>query len=346
MIASAIRNQDSDVDQLEQIEEIDRIDQNRIDRNRIDYSDHNDDHNIGPIADPIIGPITDPIIGPITQLRSGDDAGEEEDSENSGDFPDSSLKNASSTSSLKSKWAAEEVPDEATFKSLIETHLPLVRSIADRMRRRLPNKIEAEDLYSVGVTGLVSAARNFRPSQFGSFSSYATTRIRGAILDELRRMDWLSRATRSKAKRLGSVISRLEQESGGAVNHKVLSKELQMTEDELRELMEEIRPVKFVSLDSPEEMSDSDDQSLHEVIPDDNCAGAFDILERKELIRILSEKIAQLPEVPKKVLAMYYYEGMRLAQIAACFGLTESRICQIHTQAVNQLRNYLSNVLS
>jgi RNA polymerase sigma factor for flagellar operon FliA len=239
-----------------------------------------------------------------------------------------------------------EANTEGVFQHLIENHLPLVRSIVERMRRKLPSKIEADELYSIGVTGLVAAARNYRPSRESSFASYATTRIRGAILDELRRMDWMSRATRSKAKRLGLVISKLEQEQGGSISQGSLCAEMHMTEGELAELMEEVRPVKFVSLDGVDEQSDVEDQSLHEIIPDDSCIAPLDVLERKEVLSLLAQRMEQLPAVPKKVLAMYYYENMRLSEIATCFGLTESRICQIHTQTVGQLRNYLNNLLA
>jgi RNA polymerase sigma factor for flagellar operon FliA len=239
-----------------------------------------------------------------------------------------------------------DATNEGFFQRLIENHLPLVRSIVERMRRKLPSKIETDELYSIGVTGLVAAARNYRPSRESSFASYATTRIRGAILDELRRMDWMSRATRSKAKRLGTAISKLEQEQGGSISQDSLCAEMQMTEDELAELMEEVRPVKFVSLDGVDEHSDLEDQSLHEIIPDDSCIAPLDALDRKEVLSLLAQRMEQLPAVPKKVLAMYYYENMRLSEIAACFGLTESRICQIHTQTVAQLRNYLVNLLA
>ncbi|MBV8900129.1 MAG: FliA/WhiG family RNA polymerase sigma factor [Verrucomicrobia bacterium] len=236
--------------------------------------------------------------------------------------------------------------DERDFQALVEKHLPLVRSIVERMKRKLPQRIETEELFSVGVTGLVAAARNYRASQVGSFSGYASTRIRGAILDELRRMDWMSRGSRSKAKRLGSAISRLEQEQGGTVHQEALCAEMQMSEEELQELMDEMRPLRIVSLDSPDEQGEMDDQSLHEVIADDCSVSAYDMVERKEIIALLAERITQLPEIPKKVLAMYYYENLRLADIAACFGLTESRICQIHTQAVSQLRIYMQGILS
>jgi RNA polymerase sigma factor for flagellar operon FliA len=235
---------------------------------------------------------------------------------------------------------------EGLFQHLIENHLPLVRSIVERMRRKLPSKIETDELYSIGVTGLVAAARNYRASRECSFASYATTRIRGAILDELRRMDWMSRATRSKAKRLGSAISKLEQEQGGSISQDLLCAEMQMTESELADLMEEVRPVKFVSLDGVDEQSDPEDQSLHEIIPDDSCVAPLDALERKEVLSLLAQRMEQLPAVPKKVLAMYYYENMRLSEIATCFRLTESRICQIHTQTIALLRNYLVSCLA
>lgn len=234
---------------------------------------------------------------------------------------------------------------EQEFQALIEDHLSLVRSIVEQMKRKLPQNLEAEELFSVGITGLVAAAHNYRPSELSSFAGYAATRIRGAILDELRRLDWMSRASRSKAKRLGSALSRLEQEQGGTVAPEALCAELQMTEEELQDLQAQMRPVRMVSLDGPEEGDDTE-RSLHDVIADDFSASANEVLERKELVALLAERIAQLPEMPRKVLAMYYYENLRQADIAAYFGLTGSRICQIHTRAIKQLRIYLQGILT
>jgi RNA polymerase sigma factor for flagellar operon FliA len=236
--------------------------------------------------------------------------------------------------------------DDNAFQDLLENHLPLVRSIVERMRRKLPRNVETDDLYSIGVTGLVAAARNYRPSQERIFAAYAAARIRGAILDELRRTDWMTRATRSKAKRLSSAISKLEQEQGGNFNQDSLCAEMQMTEDELTDLMEEVRPVKFVSIDSALDQSEFEDHSMHEIIPDDSCIPALDALERKEILSLIAQRMVELPDMPRKVLAMYYYENMRLSEIAACFGLTESRICQIHTQTIGLLRNYLVSCLA
>src|SRR5215469_4380212 len=189
--------------------------------------------------------------------------------------------------------SATTTEDDTAFQDLLKNHLPLVQSIVGRMRRKLPSNIETEDLWSIGLTGLVAAARNYRPSRKSSFASYATTRIRGAILDELRRMDWMSRTTRSKAKRLGSAISKLEQEQGGSITQDSLCAEMHMTEEELADLMEEVRPVKFVSLDGIDELSDAEDQSLHEIIPDDSCIAPLDVLERKEVLSLLAQQIGR-----------------------------------------------------
>src|SRR5215469_10310727 len=234
--------------------------------------------------------------------------------------------------------------DPHSFEGVLQEHLPQVRAIVERMRKKLPQSVEAEELYSIGVTGLIAAARNYSPSKAGSFASYASTRIRGAILDELRRNDWMSRGKRSKAKRLDLAINKLEQERGGMVCEEDLCTEMKMTAEELAELQDQVREVKFVSFDDAE--LDSENQSLHEVVPDDSCPSAFLVLERKEVLALLAERMTYLPDIQKRVLAMYYYENMKIAEIAACFGVTESRICQIHTQTLRLLRAYMRNILA
>ena len=235
---------------------------------------------------------------------------------------------------------------DSAFQDLLENHLPLVRSIVERMKRKLPSNVEFEDLYSIGVTGLVAAARNYRRSQECTFAAYAAIRISGAILDELRRTDWMSRASRSKARRLSSAISKLEQEQGGSISQDSLCAEMQMTDDELTDLMKEVRRVTFVSMDGTCEESELENQSMHEIIPDDSCNPPLDVLDRKEVLSLLTQRLAELPDTPKKILAMYYYENMRLSEIAACFSLTESRISQIHTKTIGLLRNYLVRLLA
>ena len=121
---------------------------------------------------------------------------------------------------------------------------------------------------------------------------------------------------------------------------------MNLSEEELASLMEEVRPVQLVSLDESATGTNFVDHSLHEIIPDECCISAPDALERKEIISLLVERMAQLPELQKKVLAMYYYENMQLSEIATLFGVTESRICQIRGQAVAVLRKYLTRLLA
>ena len=239
-----------------------------------------------------------------------------------------------------------EPNDERKFQRHLEDHFPLLRSIVYQMRRKLPETIETDDLHSVGLSGLVAAAQRYQPSREKSFAGYAATRIRGAILDELRRRDLMSRSTRAKAKRLGSAICKLQQEQGATYSRDSLCFEMNMSEEELAGLMDEVRPVRLVSFDQADPGPDFADDSLHELIPDDGCISASDALERKEIISLLVERMAQLPELQKKVLTMYYYENMRLSEIAALVGVTESRICQIRGEAVAVLRKYLTKLLA
>jgi RNA polymerase sigma factor for flagellar operon FliA len=239
-----------------------------------------------------------------------------------------------------------EPKDERNFQGLLEDHLPAVRSIVYRMRQKLPDTVETDDLHSIGLSGLVAAAQRYQPSQRNTFAGYAATRIRGAILDELRRQDSLSRSSRAKAKHLELAICKLKQERGANYSREALCQEMNLSEEELADLMEEVSPVRLISLDEVDTQPGFADYSPHETIPDDGCVSAADALERKEIISLLVKRMAQLPELQKKVLAMYYYENMRLSEIAAFFGLTESRVCQIRGQAVAVLRRYLTRLLA
>lgn len=226
-------------------------------------------------------------------------------------------------------------------KELIERYLPLVRNVVDRIKLNLPAHIEAEDLYSVGVTGLIAAVRKYDPEQGSTFAGYAATRIRGAILDELRRMDWCPRRTRARARKIKEAINDLEQRLGRAATEGEICEELDLTPKDYAKWLEESRPVTFIAIDQLNSSEDSDGISLHEILPDENDETGRDKVEKQELMQLLAQRIAELPDIPRKILAMYYFENMRLAEIAAVFGLTESRICQIHSQTILGLRAYL-----
>lgn len=224
---------------------------------------------------------------------------------------------------------------------LVEQHLPLVKTIVDRMRIFLPASLEMEDLYSVGFTGLATAARRFDPGQGVPFAAFATMHVRGAVHDELRRMDWMPRAIRDKAKKYAESVSALEQRLGRAPTEEEIRRELSLGRADYEALLDEIKPASFLPLDGEAYSEDSDNVALHDIIADDTQTTGRDELQRKELVQLMIARLQQLPDMQKKVLAMYYFEEMRLSEIAAVFGVTEGRISQIHTQAVIGLRAFL-----
>ena len=227
-----------------------------------------------------------------------------------------------------------------TETELVERHLPLVRSIVDRCLVRLPAHADTEDLYGAGTTGLIAAAKRFDPSQGCSFSTYATTRIRGAVLDELRRLDVCTRRARAKARQLRRAADELEQNLGRAATDDEIRTRLGLSGKDYARWREQTQPIRIIAIDQPADDA-PDAPSLHEIIADDSVEPAGQRLEHEEQVRLMAEFISALPDMPRKILAMYYHEKMRLAEIAEIFGLTESRICQIHAQTLRQLRAQL-----
>jgi RNA polymerase sigma factor for flagellar operon FliA len=229
-------------------------------------------------------------------------------------------------------------------QDFVEMHLPLVKTVVGRLRITLPATLDMDDLYSVGVTGLMTAAKRFDPTRNTAFPAFATQHIRGAVLDELRRMDYMSRGSRDKAHKLTDAINRVEQRTQQPSTPGDVARELGISEGEYESLLEEVTPVSFLPLDGEAFSENSEDIRLHEIIPDDTQLSANDILEQKELVEMVIARIQELPDMPRKILAMYYFEDLRLSEIAAAFGLTEGRISQIHTQAVLSLRAYVNRI--
>ncbi|HVS53687.1 MAG TPA: FliA/WhiG family RNA polymerase sigma factor [Opitutaceae bacterium] len=235
-------------------------------------------------------------------------------------------------------------PSAVDEKDLIERYLPLVRNVVDRIKLNVPAHVDADDLYSVGITGLIAAVRKFDPEQGSTFASYAAMRIRGAILDELRRMDWCPRRARARSRKLKSAINEVEQKLGRAATDAEVCASLGLSDKEYQKWVEEAKPVTFVAIDQHAEGEEGEGASLHELLADEADVTGRDNLEKAELLQLLTQRIAELPDIPKKILAMYYFENMRLAEIAAVFGLTESRICQIHAQTILGLRAWIQRV--
>ena len=225
-------------------------------------------------------------------------------------------------------------------RELIERYLPLIRNVMDRIKRNLPAHVDVDDLYSVGVTGLISAVRKYKPEQDSTFAAYATMRIRGAVLDELRRLDWCPRRGRAKARKIKKVVNEIEQSTGSPAEEEEIQRRLGLSTKEFNHWMEEVRPVTFVAIDGPAN-DGREGASIHEVIPDENNVLTLDRMEYDETLELVAEKIRQLPDIQRKILAMYYFENLRLQEIADVFGLCESRICQIRAQTILRLRRHL-----
>ncbi len=235
-------------------------------------------------------------------------------------------------------------PGSVAEEELVQEYLPLVKTVVGRLAMTLPPHVDGEDLYSAGLTGLLSAVRQYDPTAGTSFETYARLRIRGSVFDELRRMDWVPRSVHTKARKVQAVMQQLEQKKGAAPTDEEMAKALQIPLEEYHRLLEEIRPATFVCLDAAFSTDTDDNLSQYESLADnrqeDPSNGAF----RREVAQLLVERLEQLPEMQRKVLALYYYEDLRLREIAEVFGLTESRICQIHAQAVLSIKSQLQKL--
>jgi RNA polymerase sigma factor for flagellar operon FliA len=248
-------------------------------------------------------------------------------------------------SAAQASRAYKQQGGDAPERQLVERHLPLVKHTVDRMRIFLPAVLDLDDLYSVGASGLMAAARKFDASQESTFPAFASMHIRGAVYDELRRMDWVPRSARDRARTVQDKLADVEQRLGHPPTEAEACAALGVSAAEYSSLLEEIRPATMMPLDGDASPNEHETLALHEVIADDNQAAASDTLDKKELVTLLVAHIQKLPEIPKKVLALYYFENLRLAEIAAAFGLSEGRISQIHTQAVLTLRGCLQRAL-
>ena len=255
-------------------------------------------------------------------------------------------KKPSVSRNAKRPWpgARQLRPGSPVETELVEKHIPLVRTVVGRLAMTLPPHVDGEDLFSAGLMGLLNAVRNYNPEAGTSFETYARLRIRGAVFDELRRMDWVPRSVHTKARKVQAVMHRIEQDKGRAATEAEMAEALEITVAEYQHWLEEIRPTTFVCLDASF-TSDSDDtpsqyESFADVRQENPMDGAF----RQEVSGLIADRIKKLPDMQQKVLALYYFEDLRLREIAEVFGLTESRICQIHAQAIGSIKNYLQRV--
>ncbi|HTB85530.1 MAG TPA: FliA/WhiG family RNA polymerase sigma factor [Candidatus Sulfotelmatobacter sp.] len=231
--------------------------------------------------------------------------------------------------------------DTEIENELVQKYMPLVSSVMGRLAMTLPEHVSQDDLYSAGLVGLLQALRNFDPACNTSFETYARVRVRGAMLDELRRMDWVPRTIHEKARRLKGVLLELEQKLGRTPTEAQMAKAMKLTAAEYQELLDEIRPAAFVCLDAVSSSDEGEGGALYEIIADAAGDNPMECVSTNELKQVVAERLKDLPDMQRKVLALYYIEDMHLREIAEVFGLTESRICQIHAQAIIGLRAFV-----
>lgn len=229
----------------------------------------------------------------------------------------------------------------ATEEALIQEYLPLVRSVVGRLMMSLPAHASLEDLQSVAVIGLLQAIRNFDPTRGATLKTFASIRIRGAVLDELRRMDWVPRLIRQKARKVQDACGELEQRLGTQPSEQQMADEMGITLEDYRRCLDEIRPATFVCLEAVSDGGTADETTRHENLADESQENPYEGTARSELQALIAKRIRQLPPTQQKVLALFYYEDLNQNEIAAVFGVSPSRISQIHTAAILAMRAFI-----
>jgi RNA polymerase sigma factor for flagellar operon FliA len=236
--------------------------------------------------------------------------------------------------------------DAAARERLVVAYSPMVKFVAGRLGAGLPSHVEDADLISYGLMGLIGAIERFDLERGIKFETFAMTRIRGAIIDELRSLDWVPRSVRSRAREIEAAQSALEHELQRAPSEAELAAKLGIDEDELRSSLLEIANSSVYALDELWTISDSsgDQVSLLDTISDPGAEDPQESLASSEVKDRLTEAVASLPEREQLVVALYYYESLTLREIGEVLGVTESRVSQLHTKAVMRLKSALQGV--
>ncbi len=235
------------------------------------------------------------------------------------------------------KTASESKAEER--ERLILEHLPQVRLIARRIHERLPDSVSLDDLISTGIVGLISAIDNFDASHKVKLKTYAEYKIRGAILDSLRGLDWAPRKQRKKAKQIEAAITVLEQRLQRTPSEEEIAAELGIELDEYHSWLVDVRGVNLGSLEAT--ANEEDGRELLQFISDTEENWPSRLVERSELERVLAEAIEKMPYVERTILSLYYYEELTLREVAKIVKLHESRVSQLKSQAILRLRSYI-----
>jgi RNA polymerase sigma factor for flagellar operon FliA len=238
----------------------------------------------------------------------------------------------------------KETGDKHLRDRLVVVYAPLVRLVALKVATGLPNTIEHADLMGYGAFGLIDAIEKFDLERNLKFATYAVTRIRGSIFDELRAIDWVPRSVRAKSKDIEQATSDLLEKLRRNPTGQEIADALEIDHSELQRDIAKIFSLRTAALDEPVIGGDNHRTTLGDTIAD-HRASAHDIVDQYETRRILAEAINRLTNREKTVMTLYYYEELTLAEIGGVLGVTESRVCQIHSNAAKQLREILGSVV-
>jgi RNA polymerase sigma factor for flagellar operon FliA len=234
--------------------------------------------------------------------------------------------------------------DPSIRDTFIRQYAPLVKYVAGKIAASMPSAVEFDDLVGFGVFGLLDAIDKFDPEKNVKFKTYAVTRIRGAVFDELRSIDWVPRSVRQKTKEIEEAVVGLEAKLGRPATDPEIADALGLTEDELLKTMLKISGTSVLSLNDVWYSGDDADKiSIGESIESPVSLNPDSSVEREEVKRVIAAAINELPDKEKKVLVLYYYEDLTLKEIGQVLEVTESRVSQLHTKAILRLRAKLTN---
>ncbi len=238
---------------------------------------------------------------------------------------------------LKKAYKKQEVDER---EKIIEEFLPIIKHLAYKVSRGFDDDGITEDLISSGVLGLLEAMEKFDPSRGIKLNTFAYLRIRGAMIDELRKRDWFPRSARTKAKKLEEVIRKLESQLGRYPREEEVAEELKVDIDDYLVMLKDFGSLSILSIEDISEVSGMDRDGIIRYVMEEG-ASPEKCAEMRELESLLGREIDRLPEKQRLVLSLYYYEDMNMKEIAEVLGITEARISQIHSQAVLSLRTFL-----
>jgi RNA polymerase sigma factor for flagellar operon FliA len=245
---------------------------------------------------------------------------------------------------LRELWRRyRESGDKQARERLVLAYSPLVKYVAGRMASGLPAHVEESDLISYGLLGLISAVERFEPEREIKFETFAVTRIKGAIIDELRSLDWVPRSVRAKAREIERANAKLEHKLQRAPTDAEMAAALHLSVEDFQASLTQIANSSIVALDELWTLSDAsgDQVSLLDTIEDPGAVDPSQEMDTSEMRDRLADAVARLPEREKLVIALYYYENLTLREIGEVLGVTESRVSQLHTKAVLRLKSGL-----